>query len=153
MIAAAVNGVLAQRLVRRICPDCAQPVVPTPNQVAWLTGCRPSATPEQHTFLAGAGCTYCNLTGFRGRIAVYEILEIDRPLADCIRRGDLDGFIRAVRFKDSYVPLAQGAIDLAIQGVTSLGEAMAVGSGLAEIVDVETTLSDDGVDKLLAVEA
>jgi MSHA biogenesis protein MshE len=162
MIAAALHGVVAQRLVRRVCTDCAQPTVPTPNQIAWLAACRPGFLPEAHAFVAGAGCTYCNLTGYRGRVAVYEILEIDRTLADAVRRGDLEGFSRAARTRTDYVPLAQGAIDLALNGVTSLGEAMAVGSGLEEFVeqderaDISTRLASDdvpledaGVDALL----
>jgi MSHA biogenesis protein MshE len=141
MIAAALHGVLAQRLVRRICADCAQPTTPTANQLAWLAACHPGVNLERQRFVAGTGCTYCNLTGYRGRVAVYEILEIDRMLADCVRRGDLEAFGRAARARDGYVPLAQGAIDLAVRGVTSLAEAMAVGSGLEEFADVEASTS------------
>jgi len=153
MIAAAVNGVLAQRLVRRVCTDCAAPSEPTANQLAWLASCRPGIKVDTLKFTEGAGCTFCNLTGYRGRVAVYEILEIDRPLADSIRRGDLEGFMRAARSKDTYVPLAQGAIDLAIRGVTSLREAMAVGSGLEELADSDAPLSDAGIDNLLELQA
>jgi len=153
MIAAAVNGVLAQRLARRICTDCTRPATPTANQLSWLSSCRPGTNLDAHTFFEGAGCTFCNLTGYRGRVAVYEILEIDRALADCIRRGDLEGFVGMARARDSYVPLAQGAIDLALNGVTSLAEAMAVGSGLEELVDVTTELSEPGVDDLLELKA
>jgi MSHA biogenesis protein MshE len=154
MIAAAVHGVVAQRLVRRVCTDCAQPAAPTPNQLAWLATCRPELKPEHQKFLAGSGCTYCNLTGYRGRVAVYELLEIDRVLADAVRRGDLSGFARAARSSEGYVPLAQGAIDFALSGITSLAEAMAVGSGLEELVetveaDADLPLEDSTVDALL----
>lgn len=154
MIAAAVNGILAQRLVRRICTDCSQPVAPTANQLAWFSGCRPAVNPEGLRFVGGAGCTFCNLTGFRGRVAVYELLEMDRLLADSIRRGDIEEFLRAARAKDTYVPLAQRAIDLALAGVTSLAEAMAVGGGLEETVyEPDTTLTDGAVDNLLELQA
>ncbi len=151
MIAAAVNGVVAQRLVRRVCTDCAHPAAPTPNELVWLAACRPGLALDRQRFVAGAGCTYCNLTGYRGRVAVYELLELDRSLADEVRRGDLEGFARAARALDSYVPLAQGAIDLAIAGVTSVAEAMAVGSGLEELTDVEApaALADASVETLL----
>ena len=155
MIAAAVHGVVAQRLVRRICGDCAKPTTPTPNQLAWLAACRPSLNLEKQRFMAGTGCTYCNLTGYRGRVAVYEILELDRTLADAVRRSDLDGFARAARNRSGYVPLAQGAIDLALAGTTSLAEAMAVGSGLEELADAPEPVADTeplapaGVDSLL----
>ncbi len=151
MIAAAVNGVVAQRLVRRVCTDCAQPTAPTPNELAWLATCRPGLALDRQRFLSGAGCTYCNLTGYRGRVAVYELLEIDRSLADEIRRGDLEGFARASRALDSYVPLAQGAIDFALAGVTSVAEAMAVGSGLEELTDAHApaTLPEASVETIL----
>ena len=148
MIAAAVHGVLAQRLVRRICTDCARPATPTPNALAWLAACRPGIVPERERFMEGGGCTYCNLTGYRGRIAVYELLEIDRALAEAVRRGDLEGFARAARARPEYMPLAQGAIDYALAGVTSLAEAMAVGSGLEEWTE-ETALADGAVETLL----
>ncbi len=151
MIASAVHGVVAQRLVRRVCTDCARPSVPTPNQLAWLANCRPALDAEKQKFMAGDGCTYCNLTGYRGRVAVYEILELDRALADAVRRGDLEGFARAARASEGYTPLAQAAIDFALSGVTSLAEAMAVGSGLEEFADVDAAgpLGDAGVARLL----
>jgi len=162
MVAAAVHGVIAQRLVRRVCPDCVRPITPTAHELAWLLNCRPTLSAESAgsaggaTFVAGAGCTYCNLTGYRGRVAVYELLEIDRPLADAIRRGDLEGFARAARNSEHYRPVAQGAIDLALAGTTSLAEAMAIGVGLEELVDVEpsmalpaTPLAATAVDALL----
>ncbi len=151
MIAAALHGVVAQRLVRRVCSDCIKPAPATPNQLAWLAACRPDLSLEKHHFVAGTGCTYCNLTGYRGRVAVYEILELDRVLADAVRRGDLEGFARAARGRAGYLPLAQGAIDLAVSGVTSLAEAMAVGSGLEEFADPAAgePLAPAGVDSLL----
>jgi MSHA biogenesis protein MshE len=151
MIAAAVHGIVAQRLVRRVCADCTQPATPTVNQIAWLAACRPGLNLGPQKFMAGAGCTYCNLTGYRGRVAVYELLEIDRTLADAVGRGDLEGFARAARSSAGYLPLAQGAIDYALAGITSLAEAMAVGGGLEELTDVDTEapLEDSIVATLL----
>jgi MSHA biogenesis protein MshE len=149
MIAAAVNGIVAQRLVRRLCTDCAAPQTPTPNQLAWLASFRPSLNLNEQQWMAGSGCTFCHLTGYRGRIAVYEILEIDRALADQVRRADLEGFTTAARAKGSYIPLAQGAIDLAMQGVTSVAEAMAVGGGLEELDEASGELSEARVALLL----
>jgi MSHA biogenesis protein MshE len=155
MIAAAVHGIVAQRLVRRVCADCAQPATPTVNQIAWLATCRSGLNLERQNFMAGAGCTYCNLTGYRGRVAVYELLEIDRTLADAVGRGDLEGFARAARGSAGYLPLAQGAIDYALAGVTSLAEAMAVGGGLEELTDVDAAapLEDSIVATLLERQA
>jgi MSHA biogenesis protein MshE len=149
MIAAALHGVVAQRLVRRICTDCATEARPTANELAWLASCRPALAANPPRFHAGAGCTYCNLTGYRGRAAVYELLDVDRPLADAVRRGAFEEFARGARARPGYVPLAQGALDLALAGVTSLSEAMAVGSHLEEFVEPGAEVADAHVDRLL----
>jgi MSHA biogenesis protein MshE len=132
MIAAAVHGIVAQRLVRRVCENCAQPTPPDEHQLAWLHAQVGPAKTGSMQFRMGLGCTYCNLSGYRGRAAVYELLEIDRGLADAIRRGDAIEFGNAARERPGFVSLAQGALQLASQGVTSLAEAIAVTSGLEE---------------------
>ena len=88
MIAAAVHGIVAQRLLRRVCENCARPAQAGPHEAALLKA-QFGAEAAAASFRAGSGCTYCNLTGYRGRIAVYELLEIDRTLTDAILRGDL----------------------------------------------------------------
>jgi len=135
MIAAAVHGIVAQRLLRRVCENCAQPVEPTPQESAWLLA-RRGGRASAPKFKAGQGCTYCNLSGYRGRVAVYELLEIDRSLADAIRRGELRELDEVAHNRPDYLSLAQGALDLATSGVTTLGEAMAVTSGLEEEEDL-----------------
>jgi MSHA biogenesis protein MshE len=125
MIAAAVHGIVAQRLLRRVCENCARPSQADAHEAAIL---RAQFGPEAAaaSFRSGSGCTYCNLTGYRGRIAVYELLEIDRTLTDAIRRGDLGKLEEAARARTDFVPLARGALDLAVRGVTSICEALGV---------------------------
>jgi MSHA biogenesis protein MshE len=132
MIAAALHGIVAQRLMRKVCDDCAQPAEADAHQLAWLRAQFGAARAASMRFRAGAGCTYCNLSGYRGRVAIYELLELDRELADAIRRGDLMGFADAVRSRSGYVTLTQSAMELSQQGVTSLAEVIAVTSGLEE---------------------
>lgn len=150
MIAAAVHGIVAQRLVRRVCDNCAQPTEPSPQQRAWLYSQLDTSKLAAMKFQLGVGCTYCNLTGYRGRTAIYELLEIDRPLADAIRRGDAMEFAEIVRRRADFVTLAQAALALVAEGVTSVAEAMGVTSGLddheAPIVE---SISQDETDSLL----
>jgi MSHA biogenesis protein MshE len=130
MIASAVHGIVAQRLVRRVCDDCAQLTEPTPQQRAWLQA---HVAPERifgMTFRVGAGCTYCNLTGYRGRTAIYELLEIDRPLADAIRRGDAIEFAEILAKREDFTSLRDAALELVSTGITSIDEAIAVTSGI-----------------------
>jgi MSHA biogenesis protein MshE len=135
MIAAAVHGIVAQRLLRRVCENCAQPVEPTAQESAWLAG-RRAGRASTPALKAGQGCTYCNLSGYRGRVAVYELLEIDRHLADAIRRGELRELDEVAHNRPDYLSLTQGALDLATAGITTLAEAMAVTSGLEEEEDL-----------------
>jgi MSHA biogenesis protein MshE len=149
MIGASVHGIIAQRLVRRVCENCAQPATLEAHETIWLQArLGPQAASMQ--FKTGAGCTYCNLSGYRGRVAVYELLEIDRAMADAIRRGDLRELEAAVRARPGYVSLPQSALELAGRGITSLSEAIAVASGLEEIQD--TLLEDSLVEEALRVE-
>ena len=145
MIAAALHGIVAQRLVRRVCENCAQPAAPDLHQLAWLTAQVGAAAAASMSFKAGVGCTYCNLSGYRGRVAVYEILELDRGLADAIRRNDSLGFSQAARLRRGYVPLTQAALQLAGQGVTSLAEAISVTSGLDEHDEVVEPLLEEAL--------
>jgi MSHA biogenesis protein MshE len=130
LIAAALQGIVAQRLVRRVCENCKEPLTPSISQQAWLTQQLGEAQAAKARFVRGRGCNYCYLTGYRGRIGVYELLEIDSRLTDLIRKEDLDGFLRACEEKESYVPLDQCALDYALSGLISLDEAIRIAGGV-----------------------
>ncbi|HET7133021.1 MAG TPA: GspE/PulE family protein, partial [Gammaproteobacteria bacterium] len=89
LIAAALDGVLAQRLVRRVCDNCAHPAELGVHHAAWLGRYLGAEQLRAGKFMEGVGCTYCNMTGYKGRIGVYELVEIDAGMADAIRRNDL----------------------------------------------------------------
>jgi MSHA biogenesis protein MshE len=132
MVAAAVHAVLAQRLVRRICADCAEDHAPEVHEFEWLCAQVGEAVAARAQLKLGAGCGYCNMTGYRGRIAVYELLEIGREQADAIRRGDMTEFARITAARRDYVTLTQSGVELATRGVTTLVEAMGSVSGIDE---------------------
>ena len=130
MIATALHGIVAQRLVRQVCPDCAQPTEPDDHQLAWLQAQVGAQAAARMKFQMGAGCTYCNLSGYRGRAAIYELIELDRTLADAIRQGDSQNFADLARAQSGYASLTRSAIDLAATGKTTLAEVIATTSGL-----------------------
>jgi MSHA biogenesis protein MshE len=132
LIASALDGVLAQRLVRRNCENCAQPTTPSVQQKSWLSRYLSPAQLENGRFLEGHGCTYCNMTGYRGRIGIYELLEIDAGIAEAIRRDDLNEVERLAARAPSFVPLAQRAIEAVLAGTTSVAEVMSSMAGLEE---------------------
>jgi len=123
LVASAVQAIEAQRLVRRICEHCRAPYRPDAAEQAWLQGLLGSDQPVPE-FHAGKGCGHCNHTGYRGRIGVYELLRLDAPLIDALRRNDQSAFEAAAAAQPGYRPLVHEALDLARQGVTTLSEAM-----------------------------
>ena len=127
LVASTVQAIVAQRLVRRICDKCRTEAPPSASQQAWLRGVHgdeANAETAQATYHVGAGCGNCNHTGYRGRIGVYELLEMDAQLIDCLRRNDQGGFERAARAQPGYRPLVQHAVELARAGVTTIDEAI-----------------------------
>ena len=137
LIGAALQGIVAQRLVRRVCESCAEPLELSPGQSVWLKSQLGSKRARDSKFVQGRGCNYCQLTGYRGRIGVYELLEMDDGLTDAMRREDLSAFTSLAAKKKSYVPLENCALDYAASGVTSLDEVLRVAGGLDAEADVE----------------
>ncbi|MBS1220296.1 MAG: biosis protein MshE [Proteobacteria bacterium] len=125
LVAAALRAIIAQRLVRRICGTCAQPYTPDAQEHAWL-----SATVGQEGATAGykrgAGCPHCNNTGYRGRIGVYEFLELDEAMAEGLRSNDSNAFTAAAKASPGYRPLVLCALDYARDGLTTLEEVFRV---------------------------
>ena len=156
MVATALHGIVAQRLVRQVCPDCTQPSEPDDHQLAWLQAQVGSRAVGDMKFQMGSGCTYCNLSGYRGRAAIYELIEVDRSLADAIRRADPQGFADSARAQVGYTSLTRSAIDMAAGGKTTLAEVIATTSGLDDPLQDSrrvTPASDDLTDALLSGQA
>ena len=161
MIAAAVHAVVAQRLLRRVCTDCASPVLPDARQLSWLRAKLSDAELSAARFVAGKGCNYCNRSGYRGRFAVYELLEFDRPLADAVRREDFAGVEDAVRAQQGFRSLTASALDAATNSLTTVAEVISQLSALDEggranpatvvVSEPAAVLSAADVDRRLSV--
>ncbi|MFQ1942818.1 MSHA fimbrial ATPase MshE [Aeromonas veronii] len=129
LVASALRAVVAQRLVRRVCEHCVEEKAPDEGQATWLTVLSGEA-PGQHNYHKGRGCQSCNFTGYSGRIGVYELLELDQPMMDALRRNDAEGFAKAARQHEHYRPLALTALDYARQGITSVDEVLRLAEDL-----------------------
>lgn len=127
LVASAVRAVVAQRLVRRVCPDCKTTDVLDEARQQWLAGRFPNQVGR--AFHKGAGCQNCNLTGYRGRVGVFEMLELEHEMMDKLRANDAVGFAQAARRSENYKPLLASAMELALQGTVSLDEVMTLGEG------------------------
>ncbi|MGY0617207.1 GspE/PulE family protein [Vibrio sp. FJH11] len=127
LVASAVRAVVAQRLVRRVCPDCKTEDILDESRQQWLAGRFPNQVGVR--FHKGSGCQNCNLTGYRGRIGVFEMLELEHEMMDKLRSNDAVGFAQAARLSENYKPLLASAMELALQGTISLDEVMSLGEG------------------------
>ncbi|WP_394127991.1 GspE/PulE family protein [Vibrio hepatarius] len=127
LVASAVRAVVAQRLVRKVCPDCKTEEELDDARKQWLAQRFPNQVGRQ--FVKGRGCQNCNLTGYRGRVGVFELLELEQDMMDMLRANDAVGFSRVARQSENYKPLLASAMELALEGVVSFSEVMSLGEG------------------------
>lgn len=132
LVASSLRAILAQRLVRRVCDKCASDYTPDAQELAWVNHINPRFSGAQ--FKLGKGCNSCNQTGYRGRIGVFELLEMNEPMMDALRLADTQAFSEAARANPEFEPLSVMALDYASQGITSLEEVFRVAESLPELV-------------------
>jgi MSHA biogenesis protein MshE len=129
MVALSIQMVLAQRLVRVICPNCSAPHTPEPHEQEWLRyelGDQVGA----HKYAKGRGCAHCANTGYQGRQAVYEFLEMTNALVEAANHGDPNAFIQLGRQQMAGNTLRHDAVRLVTEGRTTIDEAMRVATQL-----------------------
>ena len=136
MAATALNAVVAQRLVRRVCASCATDYTPSKIEMTWLRGMIGKAADKDMKFKHGTGCTYCNQTGYRGRAGIYEFLEMDAGMAEALREKAFPAFEAAAQAQSTYKPLVLAGIDYVREGITTLREIIRV-AGSVEDTDME----------------
>lgn len=121
LISSTVVSVLAQRLLRRVCPSCATEVKLTPQQLQRL-GCDPSDL-NGATFKKGRGCTECKQTGYKGRVGVFELLVLNELVRDAILEQKTSHEIRQISIEHSgLVTLLEDGLLKAANGITSVDE-------------------------------
>lgn len=119
LIASSVRGIISQRLVRRICPNCRTQVQPDPY-LCDLAGIR---NPSQYKFYKGKGCHMCFGSGYKGRTGVFEILPMNAKIREAISEGKNSTELRRViAAEGDFVPMIANARDLVENGVTTLDE-------------------------------
>jgi len=134
LLAASLHAILAQRLVRRICKSCSQPVAPDIQQLAWVKK-HGAGKYDGTVFHKGAGCPHCNYTGYQGRIGVYEYLEFDQALSETLASGDSTAFIHAAAKTTGFRTLGSVALQYAAEGITTLNEVLRISADVEAIVD------------------
>ncbi|MBM2825084.1 MAG: ral secretion pathway protein [Dehalococcoidales bacterium] len=121
LVASAVIGVVAQRMVRRICPDCSRSMdAPAGERVAYE-----KVMGEQRTqFLYGTGCETCSNTGYRGRMGIFEILTMSDPIRGMLLNRTSSSEIRAQAIKEGMIPLMKDGMSKVKAGITTPAEVL-----------------------------
>ncbi|MEL0647324.1 ATPase, T2SS/T4P/T4SS family [Pseudoalteromonas agarivorans] len=132
LVASSLRAIIAQRLVRRICNDCKVPYLPDHQELSWLKYLGEDIT-DAH-FSKGRGCTACNHSGYKGRVGIFELLEMDDAMMDALRANDTQEFSKAAKKSANFSPLSTMALNYAKQGITSLDEVFKVAEYIPEIV-------------------
>ena len=131
MVALSIQMVLAQRLVRVICPNCSEAHMPEPHELEWLRAELGDAV-GTHRYAKGRGCAHCANTGYQGRQAVYEFLEMTNALVEAANHGDPQAFVQLGRQQMDGNTLRRDAVRLVTEGRTTIDEAMRVATQLDE---------------------
>lgn len=122
LITATLEGVLAQRLVRRICQGCREETMPSMDQLADL-----ELSPDDvigKKFYRGRGCAACNNTGFKGRTGLFELMPINDIIRDLINRSGSTEALRDAAVQSGMRSLRKAALDTVFAGITTIEEAI-----------------------------
>ncbi|MCP4455993.1 MAG: type II/IV secretion system protein [Planctomycetes bacterium] len=120
LLGSALIGSVAQRLVRRVCPKCCRPTVPTPEESHQILGQDLSQDPPE--IIQSVGCNDCYQTGYKGRKSIYEILPVSQSIKSLILEGGNDNAIKRQALSEGMIDLSQSAIADVLQGQTTLDE-------------------------------
>ncbi|AQQ70114.1 Type II traffic warden ATPase [Limihaloglobus sulfuriphilus] len=122
LVTATVEGVVAQRLVRKICSNCKREYEPDEKQLAEL-----GLTPEDiqgKTFYYGKGCDMCNNTGYRGRVGIFEIMVLTDDMRELIMDDASTNVLRQEAKKNGMVQLRENGLDAIFNGITTIDEVL-----------------------------
>ncbi|MGC9006470.1 MAG: GspE/PulE family protein [Sulfurihydrogenibium sp.] len=122
LIANALEGVVAQRLVRKICPYCKKPYKPSRLEVEELG----LDTSQDYTFFKGEGCQFCMNTGYKGRIGIYEVLAFDDELKSLIIKTQDSIEIENLAKKKGFKTMFEDGVQKVLSGITTPQELLAV---------------------------
>ncbi len=145
LLAPALNTIIGQRLVRRLCPDCKKPATLTPAVLKQVTNILSTIPPAAETkvdlnalaFSApGAGCATCKNMGYKGRLGIYEILVMDKDIEQAMLAVDVsEAQIEKLAYKAGMITMAQDGLLKAMDGLTSVEEVLSVANVDTMIVE------------------
>ena len=124
ILGSSLLGIISQRLVRKICPECSEPYTPNDEQQAFirehLNGI--DGVPAELTLYKGAGCDRCKQVGYTGRLAIGEIIQIDEPLYRLILKDAPENELLDYLRSQGYRTIYQDGLLKALNGITTIEE-------------------------------
>jgi MSHA biogenesis protein MshE len=133
VVASGLRAVMSQRLLRKVCDLCGENHELTVPERAWLK----KVMGEKYAkieFKSGKGCKHCYNTGYKGRIPIFEYIEVNDEIADALTGNNLPAFTKAVK-NTGYVTLLDSALALAEQGKTTVDEVLRVTATLSSLIE------------------
>jgi type IV pilus assembly protein PilB len=122
LVASSLLGVVGQRLVRKVCPNCMEPYDPTPDERAFYE--RGGGDTEKNRFVVGAGCNFCGNTGYYDRVGIYEVLAVTDELKELIVENAPQAAFRQLAISQGMRTLRDQAIQLVTQNKTTIAEVL-----------------------------
>jgi len=126
LLVSTLNLVIAQRLVRKICSHCKEPVTLSEEVLKRLRVDHEQA--KDSVFYHGRGCTVCSGTGYMDRIPIFEFLVVDNDMAEKIVAGANEAGLKATSRKKGYGDLLESGVSKMLQGLTTAEEVLSVAS-------------------------
>jgi MSHA biogenesis protein MshE len=114
-----------------VCDSCSTDYQADEQELFWLTNLAGEAA-RNTQFRHGKGCQTCQYTGYKGRVGVFELLEMNEGMMSALKRNDSELFGKLAKESPSFTPLAKAAFDYAVQGLTTVEEVLR----LVETIDI-----------------
>ena len=130
LVTATLEGIIAQRLIRKICKNCKRPFEPTEEMLMEL-GLMPEDVGDKK-FFYGRGCEQCNNTGYKGRVGIFEIMVLNDDLRDLIMNKASTNVLRAAARKSGMRVLRENALSCIYDGLTTIAEVVRETIGVEE---------------------
>lgn len=122
LVASAINGVVAQRLLRRLCVNCREPVAPSSRDIQVVAEFTDGQMPD--VWYRPGKCQLCNETGFRGRIGVYELLEFSDAVREAVVARASHAELRDLAISEGMKTMQMQAFTLVTDGITTVDEVL-----------------------------
>ena len=127
LVASSVNCILAQRLARKVCEECKERETEVTKQALLDAGLSEEEIAKA-TLFRGRGCRTCSETGYKGRIAVYEVMELTEELKEFVLNGASSMELKREAIRGGMMTLRRSALNKLVEGTTTLSEVLRVSS-------------------------